>query len=109
METTSDIFENISSDDMIGELERRGDLPDIDSFSTNDLIDELEWRGEKVNPDLDEYSDDDLIGELQSRDYIVGGKLFEVNRELAELYTTYQTMSPEFFEKKLKKFFREHL
>ena len=108
-ETTADIFESISSEDMIEELERRGDLPDIDSFSTRDLIDELDWRGEKVNPDLDDYHDDDLVGELQDRDYtIYGGKLYG-NRELAELFTTYRTMSPEFFEKELKKYFRQQL
>lgn len=82
---------------------------DLEDFTTQELIDELEWRGEKVNSDIDDYDDDDLIKELQSRDYIVGGKLFDVNRELAELYTIYQTMSPEFFEKKLKKFFCDHL
>ena len=82
---------------------------DLEDFTTEELIDELEWRGEKVNPDIDNYDDDELINELQSRDYVVGGKLFDVNHDLAELYTTYQTMSPEFFQKELKKYFRQQL
>ena len=81
---------------------------DLDDFTSEELREELDWRGESVK-DVDDYDDDELINELQSRDYVVGGKLFDVNHDLAELYTTYKTMSPEFFEKKLKKFFREHL
>ena len=81
---------------------------DLDDFTSEELREELDWRGESVK-DVDDYDDDELINELQSRDYVVGGKLFDVNHDLAELYTTYQTMSPEFFQKELKKYFRQQL
>jgi hypothetical protein len=84
-----DIFNDISSEDLIKELESRGDLPGVEDFSTDDLFDELQCRG-----------------------YTAYGKGHSPNipkENVEELYITYKTMSPEFFEKKLKKFFREHL
>jgi hypothetical protein len=62
-----------------------------------------------VDVDIDEFDDDELIDELESRGY----KVFdedEVNPEpIKALYTAYTTMSPEFFQKELKKYFRDHL
>ena len=68
---------------------------------------------------LDDFDDDDLIDEIESRGYEVftknasranAGESVEFpNKSVEELYTTYQTCSREFFEKELKKFFREHL
>jgi hypothetical protein len=63
-------------------------------------------------PDLDEWDDDDLIDELTSRGFSVYGKGHRPNvsvLDIQSLYNTYNTMSPEFFDKELKKFFREHL
>ena len=68
---------------------------------------------------LEEFDDDDLIDEVKSRGYEVYDK-GEVKRvrhadtefydkSISDLYNTYMTCSPEFFDKELKKFFREHL
>lgn len=68
---------------------------------------------------LEEFDDDDLIDEVKSRGYEVYNK-GEVKKSkdddvkfydhtIKDLYNTYMTCSPEFFEKQLKKFFREHL
>jgi len=65
-----------------------------------------------IDFDLDQVDDYYLIDELESRGYAVYGKCHKPNITryfVEELCSTYQTMSPEFFEKELKKFFREHL
>jgi hypothetical protein len=61
--------------------------------------------------ELGDCDDDELIEELKDRGFIVYSKDENLTPKttIGELYTTYQTMSPEFFEKELKKFFREHL
>jgi hypothetical protein len=83
------------------------DLRDINDY---DLIQEMEWRGF----DVIEYGtrDQDLIEMVQARGYGV----YDPKKDkrilvsyLEELYTTYTTMPREFFDKELKKFFREHL
>ena len=84
---------------------------DLDDFTSQELRDELYFRGESAN-DINDINDDQLITEIKSRGYITygSGQLPNIPKEnVEELYTTYKTMSPEFFEKKLKKFFREHL
>jgi len=102
-------FEGIDSKELLAELDRRGDNVELGDFSDYDIIDHLQWNGYNVDPDLDDYDDDELTKELQSRGFSVWDKEADYNRDLLELYTTYQTMSPEFFEKELKKFFRENL
>jgi len=57
--------------------------------------------------DLEDCDDEELIKELKSRGYEVSKPHDKLNIE--GLYTTYTTMSPEFFEKELKKFFSENL
>ena len=68
---------------------------------------------------LDEFDDDDLIDEVKSRGYEVynKGEVIKArdadtkfyDKSISDLYSTYMTCSPEFFNKELKKFFREHL
>ena len=61
-----------------------------------------------VHVELEEFDDDELIEELESRGY----KVFERNlppEPIQSLYATYTTMSPEFFQTELKKYFRDHL
>ena len=58
---------------------------------------------------IEEASDDELIDELHKRGYTVMGKLYYKDRDLVNLYTTYMTCSPEFFQKELKKYFRNTL
>ena len=84
---------------------------DLDDFTSEELREELDSRGESVK-DVDDYDDDELIAEIESRGYVThgSGQLPNILREnVEELYTTYMTMSPEFFEKELKKFFNETL
>ena len=80
---------------------------DLDDIDDSDLIDELENRGFTVYEPGDR--DEDLIEKVQARGYTVYGKLHDKNEEIGKLYTTYMTMSPEFFQKELKKYFREKL
>lgn len=80
---------------------------DLDDIDDSDLIEELEDRGFTVYEPGDR--DEDLIEKVQARGYTVYGKLHHKDDELGKLYTTYMTMSPEFFEKELKKYFREKL
>jgi hypothetical protein len=56
---------------------------------------------------LDKAEDDEIIEEIEKRGYQVYGK--NRSTRIGKLYSTYTTMSPKFFEKELKKFFREHL
>lgn len=60
---------------------------------------------------LEDCDNDELIDELKDRGFIVYSKdeNHTPTSTIGELYTTYLTMSPEFFEKELKKFFRENL
>lgn len=65
-----------------------------------------------VDVDLDEFDDEELIEELESRRY----KVFEDGERgnlppepIRSLYAAYTTMSPEFFQTELKKYFRDHL
>jgi len=68
---------------------------------------------------LEEFHDDDLIDEVKSRGYEVynKGEVIKArdadtkfyDKSISDLYSTYTTCSPEFFDKELKKFFREHL
>jgi len=108
-------FEGIDSSVLLAELDSRGDNVTIDDFHTQDIIDELEWQGytvmldSEVPVDIGDYDDDELILEIQHRGFDVWSKKAGGNPDLLELYTTYQTMSPEFFQKELKKFFRYNL
>lgn len=67
-----------------------------------------------VDIDLSEFRDQDLIQELNDRGIKVDGSWIEEEPEerkllqkVQYLYNTYTTMSPEFFEKELKQFFRD--
>ena len=108
-------FDGIDSKELLAELDRRGDNVELGDFDTQDLIDELEWQDYTVLLDsevpavIDKYDDDELILEIQRRGFDVWSKKAGGNPDLLDLYTTYQTMSPEFFEKELKRFFREQL
>lgn len=67
-----------------------------------------------VHVDLDEFDDDELIDELESRGYKVFDKDGDVSPKpiqepIQTLYTTFQTMDRDYFEKELKKFFRDTL
>ena len=83
------------------------ELGDVDDW---DLIDELENRGYEV---IERGTrDNDLIEMVVARGYDV----YDPKKEdrisvtyIEELYTSYTTMPREFFEKQLKKFFREQL
>jgi len=57
--------------------------------------------------DIEDCDDEKLIDELKSRGFEVSNPGDKLN--IGNLYTTYMTMSPEFFEKELKKFFNENL
>jgi len=83
---------------------------DLDGIDDYDLIDELESRGYDVHGNG--YDVQDLIDRIEEKGYTVYGKGHKPNITrvfVEELFSTYQTMSPEFFEKELKKFFRKHL
>jgi len=89
------------------EVEVDIDLDDIDDY---ELIGELESRGYNVC-ELG-HDEEDLVDKIENLGYVVYNKGHKPNITIdfvEELYTTYQTMSPEFFQKELKKFFREHL
>ena len=62
-----------------------------------------------VDDNISETSDDDLIDELQKRGYKVMGKTHFKDKDLLDLYSSYMTLSPEYFDKQLKKYFRESL
>ena len=66
-----------------------------------------------VHVDLDEFDDDELIEELESRGYkVLEDQNYIGNlppEPIQSLYATYTTMSPEFFQTELKKYFRDHL
>ena len=79
---------------------------DLNDFSTQELKDELYLRGESVDG-IDNYEDDELIVKIESRGVSTYDKGHIPN--IQNLYSTYTTMSPEFFEKELKRFFREQL
>ena len=59
--------------------------------------------------ELDEADDKELIEEIQKRGYTVYGKFSDIQDDIGKLYSTYNTMPFEFFEKELKKFFRYQL
>ena len=84
---------------------------DISEFSDRELIQEVLDRGleGEINsaPDICLCDDGELIHEIEKRDYFVIDH-DQMNR-IEQLYTTYTTMSPEFFTKELKKFFSESL
>ena len=80
------------------------DLDDIDDY---DLVEEVRSRGFTVYEPGD--GDNELIHAIQDRGYTVYGKLHHKDDDITKLYTTYMTTSPEFFEKELKKYFREKL
>jgi len=83
------------------------ELGDVDDW---DLIDELENRGYEI---IERNTrDQDLIEMVQARGY----EVYDPNKEdrisvtyIEEIYTSYTTMPREFFDKQLKKFFREQL
>lgn len=54
---------------------------------------------------LEEFDDDSLVDELESRGY----EVFDKDKAISDLYSTYMTCSKELFDKELKKFFRENL
>ena len=61
-----------------------------------------------VHVELEEFDDEELIEEPESRGY----KVYIGNpppEPIQSLYATYTTMSPEFFQTELKKYFRDHL
>ena len=60
---------------------------------------------------LDDYDDGELIAEIESRGYSVWGKQLEKGPllDLASLYTTFKTTDRDYFDKELKKFFRDTL
>lgn len=69
-----------------------------------------------VDIDLAEFDDQDLIRELTDRGIKVDGSYIDDEDEREErkllqkvqyLYNTYLTMSPEFFQKELKQFFKD--
>ena len=65
-----------------------------------------------VHVDLDEFDDEELIEELESRGYKVlkDGERGNLPPEpIRSLYAAYTTTSSEFFQKELKKYFRDHL
>jgi hypothetical protein len=65
-----------------------------------------------VHVDPDEFDDEELIEELESRGYKVledGERGNPPPEPIRSLYATYTTMSPEFFQTELKKYFRDHL
>jgi len=80
------------------------DLDDIDDY---DLVEEVRSRGFTVYEPGDD--DRDLVHAVQERGYTVYGKLHHKDDDITKLYSTYMTTSPEFFEKELKKYFREKL
>jgi hypothetical protein len=83
---------------------------DLDNIDDYELIDELESRGYDVIERG--RSDEDLIEILEGHGFTVYGTGHKPNITryyVEKLYDTYKTMSPEFFQKELKKFFREHL
>jgi hypothetical protein len=106
---------DVDSKVLLDELSDRGDNIKIEDFDTQELIDEIEWQGyrvifdSKANIDIDDYDTADLIEELKDRGFDVWSKKAGGNPDLRDLYTTYLTMSPEFFLKELKKFFNENL
>lgn len=83
------------------------ELGDVDDW---DLIDELENRGYEV---IERNTrDQDLIEMVKARGY----EVYDTEKDdrisvlhIEELYTLYTTMPREFFEKELKKFFRDQL
>jgi hypothetical protein len=105
----------VDSKVLLNELNDREDNIMIDDFDNQELIDEIEYRGytvfddSQVPVDIVDCDTDDLIEELNNRGYDVWSKKAFGNPDLLDLYTTYQTMSPEFFQKELKKFFRKQL
>ena len=62
------------------------------------------WVDDLEIGDLD---DDELIDELKDRGFVVYSKDENhiLTSTIRELYTTYQTMPPEFFEKELRNSF----
>lgn len=80
------------------------DLDDIDDY---DLVEEVRSRGFTVFEPGD--GDRELIDIITERGYTVYGKLYDKDRDLLNLYTTFLTTSPEFFYKELKKFFNKKL
>ena len=58
--------------------------------------------------DLEDFSDNDLIEELQTRGYGVYSTSYK-DQDINYLYSMYLTMPREFFEKELKKYFRNTL
>lgn len=84
---------------------------DLDDLDTDDLIDELRSRGYSINKDISDFDEDEMIDELKSRGYIIHERSDGPQKiiPVQDLYTTYLTMSPEFFQEELKRFFRINL
>lgn len=80
---------------------------DLDDFDDDELVNELKFRGFTVYEPGDR--DIDLIEKVQERGYTVYGKLHDRNDDVHDLYKTYMTTSPEFFQKELRKYFRDKL
>lgn len=76
----------------------------LDEFSDVEIEEEYNYR-DLGDPDdnLKSCSDEDLLEEYSFRGY--KNQEESMLEEIAELKTTYLTMSPEFFNKKLKEFF----
>ena len=70
-----------------------------------------------VDVDLDDFDTDDLVYELESRGFkgVVGDEKEELpstdylSDSIYKLYKDYITVSPEIFNKELKRFFRDVL
>lgn len=85
---------------------------DIENFSDDEIIDEIYNRGLEGGFDyiLDDFETNDIISELNDRGYIVQEKIDNnYQMSLDDLYSSYLTMKPEFFIKKLKRFFEERI
>ena len=70
------------------------------------------WVDDPDEQEIEDFDDDELLDELDKRGYTVYGKGHRPNIPrvyIDELYTTYITMSPEFFKKELEKFFKDHV
>jgi len=80
---------------------------DLDNFDDYELVKELKSRGFTVYKSGDH--DNNFIDKSEDRDYRTYHRLHDWNDDIHNLYKTYVTMSPEFFNKELKKYFRDKL
>jgi len=81
----------------------------IDDFNDLELIDEICWRGLEDeffdHKYVKNFSDEQLIDALEDRGYYVMEKKAD---PIPGLFSTYLTMSPQYFQKELIKFFKSY-